>query len=145
MILMVEARQIAEVMGGAGVLKQRIRSVGELDHAVQQGLPKDALRRAVHHVATGRRATEFLYRIVPQATFKRRRGRLSAQESARTERLARVIAASEQVWGAEDAREWLQKPHAELGRRAPVEVAMTELGARQVEETLERLLFGLPV
>lgn len=85
-----------------------------------------------------------MFRLVPEATFKRR-VRLSPAESERTERLARVIAAAEYAWNnQEDARAWLTKRHAELGRRSPLETAMTELGARQVEELLDRLVYGIP-
>jgi putative toxin-antitoxin system antitoxin component (TIGR02293 family) len=83
---------------------------------------------------------------VPEATYKRRNGKLRVIESERTERLARVIAAAETVWDDQnDAREWLTKPHPELGDRAPIECALTELGARQVESVLDRLQYGLPV
>ena len=37
-----------------------------------------------------------MHRIVPEATFKRRRERLSPAESERTERLARVVATAEE-------------------------------------------------
>jgi putative toxin-antitoxin system antitoxin component (TIGR02293 family) len=76
---------------------------------------------------------------VPEATLKRRT-RLSPAESARTERLARVIAAAEYVWDDRDsAREWLTNPHPELGGRTPLECGLTELGARQVEHVLDSL------
>jgi putative toxin-antitoxin system antitoxin component (TIGR02293 family) len=85
-----------------------------------------------------------MFRIVPEATFKRRT-RLSPTESERTERLARVIAAAERAWDdREDAREWLTKPHPELGKRTPLESAMSELGARRVEDLLDRLFYGIP-
>jgi putative toxin-antitoxin system antitoxin component (TIGR02293 family) len=57
-----------------------------------------------------------------------------------------VVAAAEAVWeDAEDARKWLTTPHPELGNRKPIEYALTELGARQVETVLDRLQYGLPV
>jgi putative toxin-antitoxin system antitoxin component (TIGR02293 family) len=85
-----------------------------------------------------------MFRIVPEATFKRRT-RLSAAESERTERLARVIAASEYAWDDEEsAREWLTRPHPELASRTPLDAAMTELGARRVEDLLDRLFYGIP-
>lgn len=75
----------------------------------------------------------------------KRRTRLSVAESERTERLARVIAATEYAWNdKEDAREWLTKPHLELSNRTPLESAMSELGARRVEDLLDRLFYGIP-
>lgn len=144
---MIEASRIADVMGGKLVLGKSVSSVEDLERMVGEGLPKTALRttvRRVFHAAS--QANHFLYRIVPEATYKRRNGKLRAAESERTERLARVIAAAESVWdGQSDAREWLTKPHPELDNRAPIDCALTELGARQVESLLDRLSYGLPV
>jgi putative toxin-antitoxin system antitoxin component (TIGR02293 family) len=56
-----------------------------------------------------------------------------------------VIAAAEYVWNdRQDAREWLTKTHPELGKRTPLESAMSELGARRVEDLLDRLFYGIP-
>jgi putative toxin-antitoxin system antitoxin component (TIGR02293 family) len=144
---MIEPSRIAEVMGGAAVLRKRVKSVEDLEQAVGDGLPKEVLRivaRRIYSVALD--VNKLIYRIVPEATYKRRRSKLRMHESERTERLARIIAAAEEVWeNREDAREWLVKPHPELGGRAPITCAMTELGARQVEELLDRLEYGLPV
>src|SRR5271169_685814 len=128
-----EPHSIAEVMGGPQVLGRSVRSLQDLAEAVARGLPKGALKRTVRRVfPQPREANEILYRIIAPATYKRRRGRLKAEESERTERLARVIASAEFVWNnAEKARRWLVKPHPELGRIAPIERGLTELGARQ--------------
>ena len=117
----------------------------ELALAVEKGLPKEALSRTVNRVMPDRGAArKFLVKVVPEATFKRRT-RLSPAESERTERLARVIAAAEYVWDDRDhAREWLNSPHAELEKKPPMQAAMTELGARRVEDLLDQILYGLP-
>jgi len=143
----VEAKRIARVLGGRVVLGKSVASIEDLEEMVTEGLPKVALRTAVRRVfLAAREANRYLYRIVPEATYKRRAGRLRASESERTERLARVIAAAESAWDdQEDAREWLTKPHPELGERTPMECALTELGARQVESLIDRLQYGLPV
>jgi putative toxin-antitoxin system antitoxin component (TIGR02293 family) len=144
---MIEVKRIIAVMGGRSVLGKAVTSIEELEEIVGEGLPKAALRTTVRRVfPLPREANRCLYRIVPEATYKRRNGKLRVIESERTERLARVIAAAETVWDDQnDAREWLLKPHPELGDRAPIECALTELGARQVEAVLDRLQYGLPV
>lgn len=143
---MIRAEHIADIMGGVAILGKRISSIEELEQTVSNGIPKRALRRTAERIYSSAGAVrDVMFRIVPEATFKRRT-RLSASEGARTERLARVIAVAEYAWDdREAAREWLTKPHAELAGRTPIEAAMSELGARQVEEVLERLLYGLPV
>lgn len=142
---MVRPESIADVMGGVAILGRRIRSIEDLEKTISHGLPKRALRLAVERVyLSPGDARKAMFRIVPEATFKRRT-RLSHAESERTERLARVIAAAEHTWSdREDAREWLTKAHPELARRTPLESAMTELGARRVEELLDRLFYGIP-
>ena len=144
---MIEAKRIAEVMGGRSVLGKDVTSIEDLEEVVGEGLPKAALRITVRRIfAVAREANRCLYRIVPEATYKRRSGKLRVTESERTERLARVIAAAEAVWDDQnDAREWLTTPHPELGDRVPIECALTELGARQVESLVDRLQYGLPV
>ncbi|HTG57865.1 MAG TPA: antitoxin Xre/MbcA/ParS toxin-binding domain-containing protein [Terriglobia bacterium] len=142
---MIRPDRIANVMGGRAILRRRVHSIRDLERTVARGLPKRALRSTVERVLTNKAdVRRVMFRLVPEATFKRR-VRLSPAESERTERLARVIAAAEYAWNNQaDAREWLAKRHPELGRRSPLETAMTELGARQVEELLDRLVYGIP-
>jgi putative toxin-antitoxin system antitoxin component (TIGR02293 family) len=140
---MIAPESIAEILG----LRASIRTVHELESAVSAGLPKRALERLSVRLCDDRRsASAYKFTVVPQATWKRRTKRLSVEESERTERLARVLAAAEHVWDdREQAREWLNKPHRELGGQSPLQVARTELGARRVEDLLDKLFFGLPV
>jgi putative toxin-antitoxin system antitoxin component (TIGR02293 family) len=140
---MIAPELIAEILG----LSSSIRTVSELESAVSAGLPKSALERLSARLYEDRRtASAYKFKVVPQATWKRRNKRLSVDESERTERLARVLAAAEYVWDdREQAREWMGKPHPELGGQRPLDVARTELGARRVENLLEKLFFGLPV
>lgn len=142
---MIRPQNIANIMGGTPILGRRIGSIDDLEKAVSRGLPKRALRLTAERVyPSAGDARRVMFRIVPEATFKRRT-RLSVPESERTERLARVIAAAEHAWDdRDDAREWLTKLHPELGKRTPLELAMTELGARRVEDLLEKLLYGIP-
>ncbi|MCL5745176.1 MAG: DUF2384 domain-containing protein [Acidobacteria bacterium] len=142
---MLEARRIADVLGGSRVLKCRITSVADLGRAVQNGLPKTSLANAVRHVFADRgEQRRMIYRVVPEATYKRRREHLSPAESERTERLARVIASTEYVWDdTGDARRFLKTAHPALGNRCPLDAALTELGARQVEELLSKILYGI--
>lgn len=143
---MLEARQIGEVLGGKSVLGTNFKSLLELSDAVERGLPKSTLRNVARRVFTDpsdQRA--MMHRVVPEATYKRRRERLSPAESERTERLARVIAMAEDVWqNRELARRFLTTPHPEIGGKTPLDAALTELGARQAEEVLARIAYGLP-
>jgi len=146
MILMLEPRHIGEVLGGPRVLGKAMGSLLELNDAVEQGLPKATLRNVARRIfsATAEQRA-MMHRIVPEATYKRRRERLSPAESERTERLARVVAMAEDVWpDREQAKRFLTTPHPEIGGRTPLDAALTELGARQAEEIMARILYGLP-
>jgi putative toxin-antitoxin system antitoxin component (TIGR02293 family) len=146
MMLMLEPRRIGEVLGGARLLHRSVGSILELNGAVERGLPKETLRHVARRIfpnAAEQRA--LMYRIVPEATYKRRRERLSPAESEKTERLARIVAMAEDVWqDSDEVRRFLTTPHAELAGRTPLDTSMTELGARQVEEVMARILYGLP-
>src|SRR5947207_15705026 len=99
MILMLEPRHIGEILGGHRVLGKPVTSLLELNDAVERGLPKATLRnvaRRIYSDSAEQRA--MMHRIVPEATYKRRRDRLSPAESGRTERIARVVAMAEDVW-----------------------------------------------
>jgi putative toxin-antitoxin system antitoxin component (TIGR02293 family) len=138
---MIESDRIIGVMGGE--LGQTLFALG---NTVSEGLPKTALRNTVKHVfAEPSDQWNFLYRVVPEATFKRRRDRLNLVESERTERIARVIATAEYVLeDRELAREFLTRAHPLLKGKTPMEASLTELGARQVEEMLFSVAYGLP-
>lgn len=140
---MVAADKIADVMG----LRCRVHSLFDLADFVGHGLPKTVVKATVSHVAKdAEQAREISNRLVPQASYKRRRSILTVQESERVERLARLYATALDVWGEEDdARQFLFAPHVQLNGKKPIEMAFSDLGVRQVEQILEQLRYGLPV
>ena len=92
---MIAPESIAEILG----LGASVRTVGELELAVRQGLPKRALERLSARLYEDRGiANAYKFKVVRQATWKRRSKRLSVAESEKTERLARVLAMAEYVW-----------------------------------------------
>ena len=137
----VPADRVARILG----LRPSVRSIAGVAEAVESGLLKQSLERVVERAGIeGPARLKLMHRVVPAATYKRRH-RLKLVESERTERLARVIALAEMLWDDEaEAKRFLATPHAELGRRKPIEAALTELGARQVEDIVMRALYGLP-
>ena len=143
----VDAARIARILGGEKALGRRVRSLDDLRRLVEAGLPLAALGSTVAHVSEpGAAAGELKYRIVPKATLHRRRQRLTLEESERLERLARVTALAEDVWEDERlALEFLRGAQPQLGGARPIDLAHTDLGARQVEELLMKLEFALPV
>jgi putative toxin-antitoxin system antitoxin component (TIGR02293 family) len=139
---MIAAEKIADVMGLPG----RRYSLSSLAERVSKGLPKDCLGRVVARaVSDGDERKRVMFRLVPSASYKRRRRVLSRAESERVERLARLVATAEYVWDDRAAAErFLLSPHPMLGGARPVDKATTELGARAAEEVLWKTFYGLP-
>jgi putative toxin-antitoxin system antitoxin component (TIGR02293 family) len=143
---MAAAERVALVLGGTPVLHSKVKDWVDLDRVVRAGLPKQSLQLVARRVVEpGASINEFVYRVVPPATFKRRT-RLSQEESERTERLARIIALSDALWENEDeSREFLTRKHPLLDGETPIGAAQTEIGARRVEQLLYDIEHGLPL
>ncbi len=140
--MVVTVDEIAQILGLSG-----IHSLRQLTEKVLQGLPKSALERVLK-LATGNDPAarqRLLQNIIPLATYRRRTRFLKLDESERTERLARVIATAIYVWNGDKqgAHEFLTSPHPMLDSQRPIDVAITELGAREVEDILGSLFYGL--
>jgi putative toxin-antitoxin system antitoxin component (TIGR02293 family) len=111
---------------------------------IERGLPLATLERVTSLVAPDDPA--FRYRIVPKASLARRqrKQRLSADESERVARLARVWTAAREVWGSDgETRDFLFRPHPMLEDRRPIDVVVaSELGAQIVDGIIGGLRFG---
>lgn len=142
-----EVKKVAATLGGPRAIGADVRSLGDLFEVVQRGLPRAVVRALAGAVTPpgdteGRRRVEAL--VASPATIKRS-PRLSPAASERAERLARVTALARQALGDEaEAKAWLTEPHPLFGR-PPIELAATDLGARQVERVLQNIEHGLPV
>lgn len=142
---MVGPKEVVELLGGRTGLGRGVKTLADLDAVVHSGLPRSSLDRVLAHAAPESERAKLRNRVVPRASYQRSR-RLSPVHSATTERLARITALAQWVWEDEQkAQEFLWRPHPELSGRRPIEAALTELGAREVEEVIERGIHGLPV
>jgi putative toxin-antitoxin system antitoxin component (TIGR02293 family) len=138
---------VVEMLGGARILRARVRTLMDLAQLVSNGLPFRSLRAvAERYPEPYRRRIEQL--VVPRTTLQRREasGVLSPEESERLERVARLSALAEYVWESRDAaQQWLTTPLPLLGNEVPLDLAATDLGARRVEDVLWKLEHSLPV
>jgi len=84
---------------------------------------------------------------LPERTLARRRvsGRLAPDESERLLRLARVFDKAVALFegDATAAMAWLTSPRKALGAESPLAYSRTELGAREVENLMGRLEYGV--
>lgn len=83
---------------------------------------------------------------ISKATLHRRKaeGKLGPSESDRVVRFARLMGkAVEVLESREKARQWLASPQFGLGGAVPLDYAGTEVGAREVEDLLGRIEYGV--
>jgi len=142
------ATTIAHLLGGRSVLGRNVRTDSELIAAVRDGLPFLALRHLFDEFASTDLAVQEMYSLVGSLrTLQRKqaaRTRLTAAESDRVARVARVLALAEEAIGDKArARLWLTEPTAALGGRRPVELLDSDLGTGQVERVLGRIEYGV--
>ncbi|MGD9739788.1 MAG: antitoxin Xre-like helix-turn-helix domain-containing protein [Bauldia sp.] len=138
---MVAAPRIADALG---LRAEAIPSPFDLIKRIEAGLPVAALNRISALVAP--HDAQFKYRIVPKATYGRRKAalKLSFEEGTRLARLARVWELALDVWQTEkDARDFLFRPHPMLEDRAPIDLVIgSEIGGELVLDVLGGLKYG---
>ena len=81
-----------------------------------------------------------------RATLHRRKiqGKIDKEESEKLVRYQRLLANAEDVFGdAASAREWLTHKQTGLGGAVPLDFAKSEIGAREVENLLGRIEYGV--
>ncbi len=123
-----------------------LRSTDDLIEHVKRGLPPsvfDLLRDELDLAA------ETLAGLagVSTRTLARRKKRaqpLAPDTSERLIRFARLYEiAADTLGGEEEARHWLKSPNPALAGHTPLDYADTEPGAREVEDLLGRLAYGV--
>jgi len=137
---------IAEILGGPKVLGKTVKKTRDLADLVRRGLPANSVkalagRLDIRNAALSQRLG------IPQRTLTRRlsrQARLTASESDRAVRLARVYAGAVEMIGQEQkAVLWLQTPNRALGGERPIDQVDTDVGAREVEDILGRIAYGV--
>jgi putative toxin-antitoxin system antitoxin component (TIGR02293 family) len=151
-----ESGGLAAGLSGGGVVNFCVRhptgkiaasafTASQLIGVIQAGLPVQELKDLQASLAVP------MDQLVPmlgisKATLHRRiaGGRLGPAESGRVVRFARLMGKAVEVMESEkDARRWLTSPQFGLGGAVPLEYAETEVGAREVEDLLGRIEFGV--
>jgi putative toxin-antitoxin system antitoxin component (TIGR02293 family) len=114
---------------------------------LQKGLTFSAFERFQRNTGLSAALAAELIQL-PARTLARRKetGRLQPDESDRLMRAARVFGRALELFegDAEGARQWLSSKQLLLGNLVPLDLAGTDLGAREVEHLLGRLSHGIP-
>lgn len=137
--------EVPEPTGLLGMAESQA-SFWAMEQAISEGLPRETLARVAHAIwPDPTEANRLMHAVVPKSSLSRR-GTLTPAQGEQAERLARLFAYAQRVFGdIDDARAFMQRPHPELQGRRPVDAALSELGGRAVERVLDGLALGLPV
>ena len=137
---------ITDVLGGRRALRTTVENEPELVSLTRKGFPVGAL---VSMAKEMRLPLIEVARVagITERTLSRRitsKSRLSAHESDRMVRLAKVVAYAKEVLNsAEAASQWLQIPNRALEGERPVDLLDTQTGSQMVETILGRIAYGL--
>ena len=140
-----QTERVVKMLGGEKMLGAKIHSASDLIPVVRRGLRY----RSLEHVIAGlgvARETVLGAIGLPLSASKRGHSasRMTAAESDRVYRLARVIAQAEMIFDSdEQARAWLLRPNRALGQVTPLSLLDTDEGSRQVEAVLGRIEHGV--
>ncbi len=131
------------------VLGEEFSSDIDLARVVRRGLPLGVQAALLAHGLT---REEFHSIVISPRTLKHRRARaakgsahhLSADESDKALRAARVLALAERVFASrEKAFSWMRKPKQRFDGETPMQMLGTEAGARLVEQMLVQIDEGM--
>jgi putative toxin-antitoxin system antitoxin component (TIGR02293 family) len=139
----------AGTLGATGylhLLGLPILDTAALLQTVRKGIPHIALERLQRNLQLSLEQIARLMQVPPRTLARRRQERrLRPDESDKLLRATRVLGQALQLFGGEwsDARAWLETPQPTLGGAIPLELAETELGAREVEMTIHAIRHGV--
>ena len=137
---------ITAVLGGRQTLKRKVDSSSDLTRLTREGLPVDTLTLLARDFSVERKTLARSVGISDRTLSRRieKAQRLSAEESDRVVRMARVLAMAADTFGTkEKASLWLQSPNAVLEGQTPFSLLDTDTGVQSVETVLGRIAWGI--
>ena len=142
---------VAAILGGEKELGQRVKSRIDFDALIKKGMPLGVISHIKREFNLPDEVIARIIGVSPRTVSRRRKAvkipakeRLSPVESDRVYRFARIVAMAEDVFeDKNEALEWLNSPQHGLGGRVPFDMLQTDAGAREVEELLLRIDYGV--
>ncbi len=113
---------------------------------VEEGFRFRELEHLRESVGLSREEVAEIVRIKPRTLDRRKKqGRLQPEESDRLLRATKVFGMAITLFEGDVgfAREWLSSPQTALGGAVPLQMARTDVGAREVEGLIGRLEHGV--
>jgi putative toxin-antitoxin system antitoxin component (TIGR02293 family) len=132
--------------GGGSSIGATYNSWLDAERIVERGLPFRAIQRLASVSGLTFEQIKRAARL-SAATFARRRqsGVLLPEESERVLRLSRLFERAVDLFqnDRDGARQWLTMSIPALADRSPLDLARTEVGAREVEDLIGRIQHGV--
>jgi putative toxin-antitoxin system antitoxin component (TIGR02293 family) len=137
---------ILTVLGGQKTFKRKIGPDTDLRTVTRLGLPVQTLSQLAEKLDVERKALAKVVGISDRTLSRRlaNDSKLSADESDRTMRVARVMAQATDTFGnATKAAHWLKTPNAVMEGETPLSLLDTDAGVKWVETILGRIDYGI--
>lgn len=118
---------------------------GEAVRAVKNGFPVNSFAKLQKSLDVPAQVLSGVTHIAPRTLARRKKeGKLQSDESERVLRIGSLVdRAAAVLGGIGQARQWLKSPNKALGEKTPLDHADTEPGAREVENLLGRIEYGV--
>lgn len=146
-----ELERVANLLGGAKILRRSITSPLDAHELLLQGLPARALSHLIDSLVVFK-VESILHKAIGMSlrTFQRRSNALAKplnqEQSSRTWKFAEILACATEVLGSqEEAEQWLERPAIGLNQRRPIDLLETTAGSELVEDYLTQLEYGVYV
>jgi len=138
---------LVETVGQLLGLRRRLSNRLDLARMIRDGLPHGAVERVKGLLGLSDRELAAAMGVSQKTVSRLRKSRaakVSPVAGDRLYRMARLYALARDVTGGENpAREWLRSPQFGLAGQTPLELMLTEAGAREVEDLLGRIEHGV--
>jgi putative toxin-antitoxin system antitoxin component (TIGR02293 family) len=134
---------VSQILG----LRRKPASALEMALAIQKGLPAFTISRVCQRIDMPETQASAALGVQPAALARLRRTPQRLLDPVISDRLYRManlfaIAASA-LCGEDSARIWMRSPQPGLGNHVPVDLIATEASAREVEDLLLRIEYGV--
>ena len=137
---------VVNVLGGRKYLGRRVSGPSDFDRLIRKGFKWESVSHAKESLGLTDKELASLLDISERTLlrFRKSKKRLGSVASDRLYRLALIFTFAKEVLEDVDmALQWLHKPQYGLGGRVPLEMLQTEAGAREVEDLLGRIEYGV--
>jgi putative toxin-antitoxin system antitoxin component (TIGR02293 family) len=145
-VLIVSEARIQSAAQITHILKTNFISYSECDRIIRKGIPWESASdiKKELNLTDGELARILDVSERTLSRLRQAKKRLSASTGDRLYRLIRVYSLAREVFeDKEAARDWLHQPQVGLGGRVPLDFIQTEAGAREVEDLLGRMEYGV--